>query len=194
MEQILLETMLRHMKNKVVNADSHHGFTKGKTSLKNLVVLYDEVTVVVDEGRATDIIYLDLCIVFDTLPHHILGSKLKRHGFDGWTTLDKELTGWSHSKCGQQLNVQVETSDKWCPQGSVLGSALFNICVSDMVNGIECTLSMFANDTELCGGVDTLERMDGIQRDLDRLERWVCVNLMKFNKSKSHCPWESHEV
>ncbi|KAJ7423287.1 hypothetical protein WISP_34398 [Willisornis vidua] len=31
---------------------------------------------------------------------------------------------------------------------------------------------------------NTLEGRDGIQRDLDRLERWGCANLMKFSKTK----------
>jgi len=52
-----------------------------------------------------------------------------------------------------------------------------------MNSGTECTLSNFANDTKLCAVIDTLEGRDAIQRDLDRLERWTCVNLMEFNKA-----------
>jgi len=70
------------------------------------------------------------------------------------------------------------------PQGSILGLALFNIFAGNMDSGIECTLSKFADNTKLCGVVDMLEGRDTIQRDLDRLEWWDCVNLMKFNKAK----------
>ncbi|PKU43701.1 hypothetical protein llap_6005 [Limosa lapponica baueri] len=53
-----------------------------------------------------------------------------------------------------------------------------------MDSGIECTLRKFADDTKLCGMVDMLEGRDVLQKDLDRLERRVCVNLMKFSKAK----------
>ena len=90
-----------------------------------------------------------------------------------------QLTG-----CDQRFWVTVEVVTSSVPQGSVLALLLFIIFISNVDDGIKCTPFRFADDTKLSSAVDPLEGRKAIQRDLDRLEKWPHVKLMRFIKAK----------
>lgn len=82
------------------------------------------------------------------------------------------------------------------PQGSILGLILFNVFINDIGRGIECTLSKTAEDTQLTTAIVTPVAKGATKGDLDRLEKWAHVSVMKFNKTECkalHLGWGNPE-
>lgn len=62
----------KDIKDKKVIENSQHRYTMDKSCLTNLTTCYDDLTSVMDEERAVNVIYLDRKKAFDTVFHNIL--------------------------------------------------------------------------------------------------------------------------
>ncbi|GAB0208330.1 mitochondrial enolase superfamily member 1 [Grus japonensis] len=82
MERFILSALTRHVQDNQGIRPSQHGFMKGRSRLTNLISFYDQVTCLVDEGKAVDVVYLDFTKAFNTVSHSILLEKLAAHGLD----------------------------------------------------------------------------------------------------------------
>jgi len=85
---LILETISRHMKENKFTENSQHGFNKWKLCLTNLISLYNEITSLMHEGEAVEIVFLDFSKGFNIVSHKILKETVLRYGLDGQTLLN----------------------------------------------------------------------------------------------------------
>ena len=72
------------------------------------------------------------------------------------------------------------------PQGSILGTLLFLVFINDILEEINSSIRLFADDTSLYIVVDNpLDSAIKLNTDLSRIDMWASRWLVTFNCSKS---------
>jgi len=85
MEQTILSESIQYAWDNQEIRPSQHWFTKGRSCLTNPISFYDQLTHLMDEGKAVDVVYLDFSKAFEAVSHRILLEKLAVHGLDRYT-------------------------------------------------------------------------------------------------------------
>ena len=141
--------------------------------LTKLVAFYDGVMAMVDKGRATDVIYLDMCKAFDMVPHYILIYKLEIYEFEWWILL-QWISNWLDGNSQRVVRVSIsrlEAGDEWCPPRDHLGTSALQHLFLMIDSETLCTLNKFADDAKLNGAFDKIKGKDPSKVDLDELKR-----------------------
>ena len=83
MERLVRKAIVEHMTTNKVLSESQHNFLKGKSCVTQLLEYLEDITEALDNGKDVDVIYLDLCKVFDKIPHRRLLKKLEKYRIKG---------------------------------------------------------------------------------------------------------------
>ena len=104
------------------------------------------------------------------------------------------LTQWftDHIKDRKQRVVLPGALSDWClikvvvPQGSIIGRLLFLVFINDIVEEINSSIRLFADDTSLYIVVgDPLDSAIKLNIDISRINMLASMWLVTFNPSKS---------
>merc|ERR1739846_15980 len=127
------------------------GFRKYKSTISELLTLFDTLLEAKENGKEILIILYDLSAAFDTVPHQILIEKLRLYGFsqlaikwmESYLSNRKQIVEISGKRSSEQ-EIDIGT-----PQGSRLSPLLFIILMADLDLWTDnSTLSNFADDTQ----------------------------------------------
>ena len=159
-------------------------FLKGGSTITQLLLFLTEAYYANEMNNELYAFYLDFAKAFDTVPHHLILTKLRHFGIGGF------LLKLLHSYLiGRKQFVEINgTSSTFrviisgVPQGSILGPLLFLVFIDILPNSCsESLLFLFGDD---CKSISS--DLPGLEWDFHNCLRWAQENPMTFILSKTN--------
>jgi hypothetical protein len=188
LESLIKDAVMKHLENEKLIKDSQHGFMAGRSCTTNLTIFLNELTKVLDDGKAADVFYLDFAKAFDKVAHKRLIIKVEAKGVEGkilrW--LEEWLKERKQTVVVEGIESEESDVESGVPQGTVMGPPLFTIYIDhidDFVRLIELLIK-FADDNKGLKIIDSSADRDKLQQTLDSLCEWAKTWAMQFNVAK----------
>ena len=142
-----------------------------------------------DLGKLVGLVFIDLRKAFDTVDHDILCQKLNYYGIQ-----QRELIWFQSylSNCEQFCRVngidsEINSINIGIPQGSYLGPLLFIIFINDLPQAVlDSNISIYFDGTNIAYQLLDISKLNEvINNDLERLQKWLMVNKLSLNATKT---------
>ena len=188
-EKLMYDQLYEYLDSNKHLLKDQYGFRNLHSVVSCLLNCTNDWYVIIDRGKFTAMIFVDLKKALNTVDYQILLNKMRNYGIDGleqkWFSSYLEnrkqfckFNGVSSDLA--EINIGV-------PQGSCLGPLLFFIYINDLPFALDrAKATMYADDTAISFSSDNIEEMDAVlNAELACLEKWLQGNKLSLNVVKT---------
>ncbi|KAK4324575.1 hypothetical protein Pmani_004786 [Petrolisthes manimaculis] len=190
LEGIITQRLTTHLEEQYLLSERQFGFRKGRSAADLNLLLVNEWSDALDQGRPTAVLALDIVGAFDRVWHPALVERLYAAGLSGGALkllrhylLERHLKVVHNGLQSPPCNIEAGV-----PQGSVLGPLLWNIYVNDLLNLVP-SAKAYADDVTVSVSFapgDETSTISHLNTILHCLEIWGRRWQVSFAPHKTH--------
>ncbi len=194
----IIEKAVFHQLNDILRQSNFYdvfqsGFRQHHSTETSLTKVINDICLNTDSGKMSVLVLLDLSAAFDTVDHIISLKQL-----ENWVGLSGTELNWFRTYLENRkylvsiANFTSEQTKITCgvPQGSILGSLLFNIYMLPLAQVIKnnyISYHSYADDTQIYITMSPGDQgpVQALGKCIEEINDWMCLNFLQLKKNKT---------
>lgn len=187
LEHIIHKHILSFLEEHKVLTDVQHGFRHRFSTCTQLVETVHDLAQAINEGKQTDIVFMDFRKAFDKVSHNKLIHKLEYYikNVQILTWIRAYLTNRHQFVTLNNTSSNNTEVASGVPQGSVLGPLLFLLFINDIVAELSVSVKLYADDCILYEKISSVDDQVRLNNDLAKVTAWCEQWQMSINFEKT---------